>query len=655
MLFFESLIRFWFTMKKVYLLFPLLLFVFITCEDENSEINNINDGGYITIELPDCPPLENIDEENLCTADDGTNGVKILGECYSVENTTAIIGPFGTAASPKSSGPIPKEIALLKNLEIFYSNNYWGTTKFSGEIPAEICNLTNLIKLILSWNELTGSIPPEIGHLTKLIKLKLDRNELTGEIPPTIGNLVELRNLGSSFNNHTGIIPQEIGNLTKLHTLDFTRNELTGPIPSNIGNLKNLGLWDPEYYNVDFESEIWIAFDLSHNNLTGPLPASIGDLDELAYVDLSYNQIDGPIPPEMGDMEFLVYMNLLNNQLNGKIPPELGNLNSLGLLWLGYNNLRGPIPEELCNVNVCNSGVVCNSSSNIFRSNNLCPPWPDCFENFLTSEGIIFDRTMQHTQVCNMYPECADGYADVANPPPFNDGQIYDGLCLYQGDIDVLQDFVDVNDSLTGDPLAIGSQYWYESVDGNYRLSILNLNDLYITEIPETIVNLTELKTIDFSGTPMISIPPIIYDLTNLKKLIWENGQLTGSIPPEIGNLTQLTQLRLNHNQLTGPIPPEIVNIENLHYLWLNNNQLTGEIPLEMWYINSDQLFGDYNKLRLQLRHNQLTGVIPDEVCDLNLGWNYYDYVDIRNNKFCPPYPSCLTGRMGSQNTSDCD
>ena len=95
--------RFGLTMKKEYLLFPLLLFVFITCENENPEQSDINEGGYITIELPDCPPLENIDEENLCTADDGTNGVKILGECYSVENTTAIIGPFGTAASPSLS------------------------------------------------------------------------------------------------------------------------------------------------------------------------------------------------------------------------------------------------------------------------------------------------------------------------------------------------------------------------------------------------------------------------------------------------------------------------------------------------------------------------------------------------------------------------
>ena len=37
MLFFESLGRFGLTMKKIYLLFPLLLFVFITCEDEKVE------------------------------------------------------------------------------------------------------------------------------------------------------------------------------------------------------------------------------------------------------------------------------------------------------------------------------------------------------------------------------------------------------------------------------------------------------------------------------------------------------------------------------------------------------------------------------------------------------------------------------------------
>ena len=237
-----------FILNKINRIMPLLLFfglAYWSCGEEQEpepEQSDTQEEGHISIELPDCPPLENINEENLCTADDGTDGVKILGECYSIENTTEIT--FGDAFASKPSGPLPKEIALLTNLIIFYGSNYWGgitDSKFTGEIPTEICNLTNLINLNLSYNELTGSIPPEIGHLTKLHKLSFGRNELTGEIPSTVGNLVELRNLSSNANNHTGRIPQEIGNLTKLHTLNFSYNELTGPIPSNIGNLKNLG------------------------------------------------------------------------------------------------------------------------------------------------------------------------------------------------------------------------------------------------------------------------------------------------------------------------------------------------------------------------------------------------------------------------------
>ena len=29
--------------------------------------------------------------------------------------------------------------------------------------------------------------------------------------------------------------------------------------------------------------------------------------------------------------------------------------------------------------------------------------------------------------------------------------------------------------------------------------------------------------------------------------------------------------------------------------------------------------------------------------------------MDIRNNRFCPPYPSCLENRMGQQDNSDCN
>jgi len=69
----------------------LLLFIglaFWSCGEQEPEQNDTQEEGPISIELPDCPPLENINEENLCTADDGTDGVKILGECYSIENPT---------------------------------------------------------------------------------------------------------------------------------------------------------------------------------------------------------------------------------------------------------------------------------------------------------------------------------------------------------------------------------------------------------------------------------------------------------------------------------------------------------------------------------------------------------------------------------------
>ena len=232
-------------MNKINRIIPLLLFfgmAYWSCEGEQEpEQSDTQEEGPIPIELPDCPSLENIYDENLCIADDGTDGVKILDQCYSIENTTEINGPFSDAPS----GNIPKEIGLLTNLIRLNLINRWGNTKFTGEIPTEICNLTNLVYLNLSYNELTGSIPPEIGHLTNLLFLLISRNEINGEIPSTIGNLVDLRSLLFSFNNLSGTIPQEIGNLTKLHVLDMHYNELTGPLPSNIGNLQNLGVWHP--------------------------------------------------------------------------------------------------------------------------------------------------------------------------------------------------------------------------------------------------------------------------------------------------------------------------------------------------------------------------------------------------------------------------
>ena len=51
--------------------------------------------------------------------------------------------------------------------------------RLSGEIPAELGNLANLERLVLSDNQLTGTIPKELGNLTNLTHLELDDNQLS--------------------------------------------------------------------------------------------------------------------------------------------------------------------------------------------------------------------------------------------------------------------------------------------------------------------------------------------------------------------------------------------------------------------------------------------------------------------------------------------
>ena len=53
----------------------------------------------------------------------------------------------------------------------------------SGEIPAEIGNLADLVSLDLYDNQLSGEIPPELGNLADLVWVSLGRNQLTARFP----------------------------------------------------------------------------------------------------------------------------------------------------------------------------------------------------------------------------------------------------------------------------------------------------------------------------------------------------------------------------------------------------------------------------------------------------------------------------------------
>ena len=364
------------------------------------------------------------------------------------------------------------------------------------EIPASIGALTNLISLNLQANHFSGSIPPEIGNLSNLLHLYIQNNDLTGSIPPEIGNLASLTDLKLYNNDFSGSIPSEIGNLINLETLYLQNNSLSGPIPSEIGNL-------------------------------------IG----LTSLSLSDNTINGEIPPEIGDLINLNRLYLYDNQLTGMIPYEFENLIELNYLKLHENQLTGEIPCSMCGLDL----EFDNSSYFNISSNQLCPPYPDCFQ------ANIMD---QDTSNCNSILE-----------RQFN---IW-GQCYMIENTDTLHLG---NLGLSGSiPLDIGK--------------LINLTHLYLYDN-------------ELSG----EIPSELGSLINLEHLYLYNNNLSGHLPSELGNLENLTQMYLYSNELSGEIPSELGSLFNLNQLFLHNNQLTGTVPLEVANLNTlEYLYLNDNKL----------------------------------------------------------
>jgi len=101
----------------------------------------------------------------------------------------------------------------------------------TGEIPAQLENLTELSRLILYTNKLTGKIPVKLGSLIKLKILHLSHNDLTGEIPGELGMLENMELFNLSNNQLLGNLPPQLSGINEngaLKMLKLTNNELTG-------------------------------------------------------------------------------------------------------------------------------------------------------------------------------------------------------------------------------------------------------------------------------------------------------------------------------------------------------------------------------------------------------------------------------------------
>ena len=106
----------------------------------------------------------------------------------------------------------------------------------------------------------------------------------------------------------------------------------------------------------------------------------------------------------------------------------------------------------------------------------------------------------------------------------------------------------------------------------------LSLEENCLTELPNEMKNLSQLRILDLSGSSGIrgnsfkNLPTWIKELTLLEKLTAKSIELE-IFPLEVCDLPHLSHLSLNQN-LIESLPPQLGNAPSLEHLLLNVNRI---------------------------------------------------------------------------------
>ena len=136
-------------------------------------------------------------KENLEKA--GHTGQKsyVLKSLKQMSNETGLLeGKINDAESPFEDITIQEQIKE----EIQFT-----TKRISYTYKGDILNLMSGFDL--SSNRFSGEIPFEMGNLSEIHSLNLSHNHLTGSIPATFSNLKQIESLDLSYNSLNGGIP----------------------------------------------------------------------------------------------------------------------------------------------------------------------------------------------------------------------------------------------------------------------------------------------------------------------------------------------------------------------------------------------------------------------------------------------------------------
>ena len=272
----------------------------------------------------------------------------------TVENGRVIILDLGDqTTSVGLTGQLPAELANLTEIKTLNLSS----NQLTGALPVSWISLVNLQQLFLGFNQFTGPLPESWSSLTQLQVIYLGGNQLTGVLPSSWSALTNLNNLVLETNQFTGTIPDSWSALINLNAIGLSNNQLTGLLPASwsaFSNLQVLMLHHNKFTGTLPDS--WATLTkltqivLDNNQLNGSLPASWSALVNLFGLSLGSNRFTGTLPDEWKTLTKLIYLTLYNNQLTGILPDSWASLVNLTDLTLFQNQLSGSLPSNWSNL-----------------------------------------------------------------------------------------------------------------------------------------------------------------------------------------------------------------------------------------------------------------------------------------------------------------
>ncbi|HPR61054.1 MAG TPA: sugar-binding protein, partial [Prolixibacteraceae bacterium] len=218
----------------------------------------------------------------------------------------------------------------------------WLTSNASEWFGVRVENC-RVVELNLGENNLSGQLPAELANLTALRTLNLGGNGNLGQgAIPDLSGLFALRELVLYSCNRSGTVPDWLLQSSTIERINISGNALTGAIPTNFSYPLNIRTLDVGWCQFDTPSGFpnFSAFANLENlrlagcNITAQVPAYFEGFANLFNLHIDNNHLWGDLPAGLKSQTNLTNLDIQWNNFTfgnfaaaGIVPSQMGGMN----------------------------------------------------------------------------------------------------------------------------------------------------------------------------------------------------------------------------------------------------------------------------------------------------------------------------------------